>query len=115
MALSRKDGQNNEGDLVDNSGYDAQYERCNSCQWFDRKDGTCDHCAFGHPYFDYNGLKPSEVKECDIYVEDERLKYEWQWAVYNTMSNKFELTSFHSKPNNMNWIKFHPSKRIKKL
>ena len=109
--MNRADGQNNEGDLVDNSGYDAQYERCNSCQWFDRENGDCDHCAYGHQYVDNNGLKPNEVKNCEVYVEDESLKYEWQWGVYSEVADKWELTSYHSKPNNMNWVKFGASKR----
>ena len=105
---------NNEFDLVDNSSYDMLHERCNSCIWFDSGNGVCDHCGYGYPYCDNNGLRPHEVKSCDIYRENESLKYEWQWAVYNSFANKFELSSFHSMPNDPTWIKFEPSKRLKK-
>ena len=51
--------------------WSSRYDRCRSCKWFD-DDGTCDHCGYGWPYYDYNGLKPHEVPEkCDIYVKKE--------------------------------------------
>ncbi len=85
--------------------------RCNSCKWFDTKTGDCDHCAYGHPYINYNGLKPDEVENCEIYTKDEGKIYEWQWGIYNTMTNKWELTSYHSCPKDMNWVKFEVTKR----
>lgn len=41
---------------------------CKTCYWW-YGDGTCDMCAYGHPYtIDNNGLKPEEVKDCNAYV-----------------------------------------------
>jgi len=45
---------------------------CETCYWWDSKDGTCDMCAYGHPYtIDNNGLKPEEVEQCNAYVPKE--------------------------------------------
>jgi len=39
---------------------------CPLCDFFDKRDGTCDMCAWGHPTaIDNNGLTPEEVKNCD--------------------------------------------------
>ena len=92
----------------------TELERCQSCQWFDETDGTCDHCAYGHPFYDYNGLKPEEVKKCDIYVHDESKKYEWQWTYFD--NDRFVITDdFYSRPKSLNWKKFDESKRLKEI
>jgi len=88
-------------------------ERCNSCQWFDSERGVCDHCAFGHPYVDQNGLTPNEVAKCDIYYYDERIDYEWQWNVKNKILDEWDITAHQSKPDDMNWIKLEHTKRRK--
>jgi len=93
-----------------------QEKRCNSCIWFDREDKTCDHCAFGHPYVEQNGMKPSEVEKCDIYTYDEAVDYEWQWAVFNKMANRYYLTPYFSRPNEGRtgrWIKVNETRRKK--
>ena len=52
------------------------YFDCVSCYWF-YSDGTCDSCAYGYPYAtDNNGLKPEEVKVCNIYIKDEKVSRE---------------------------------------
>ena len=39
---------------------------CPLCDFFDKRDGTCDMCAWGHPTaIDNNGLTPDKVKGCD--------------------------------------------------
>ena len=44
---------------------------CKTCYHFDKRDSTCDMCAYGHPIaIDNNGLKPEEVKDCNAYVID---------------------------------------------
>ena len=46
---------------------------CESCYHL-YHDGTCDMCAYGHPYtIDNNGLLPQEVKDCNAYVKDDKM------------------------------------------
>jgi len=92
-------------------------ERCNLCKWFDSSDGTCDHCAFGYPYIEQNGLKPHEVNECSIYLEDESLKYEWRWLIAHPDIEDYSMSSYMSKPNknrNSDWIRLDVTRRLKR-
>ena len=51
--------------------WNRRYDRCESCRWYCEEDNDCDHCAYGHPYVDQNGLPPEEVDRCSIYYEKE--------------------------------------------
>ena len=52
-----------------------RYERCEKCKWYIKEREVCDHCGYGYPYYDYNGMKPYEVSgKCDIFVEKKEIK-----------------------------------------
>ncbi len=51
--------------------YDDPKERCLNCRWYSKKYNSCDHCAFGHPWIDYNGKKAGNIEYCEIFIESD--------------------------------------------